>query len=403
MAYPTPTRFLPFPPNWLDAFRETFSFRSTVIQSGNGNEQTNSVWGNYPRRTLDYGVMLERLQAQRLDALLMSWSGRFFEVAHWGEGRKLATAASIGQSTIYGDFSLASFIDGGRAVIWKDSENYELVTISSSALGGFDPGMILSAPLEKNWPAGSRVFPVFPGIIEGDTAKQRISDRLTRANIRVLCDPANMGRATASSPAAVLYRGVELFLDKTNWKSGMRVQSKPDRKVLDKGTPTFEVRSVSHYHSDAMSYSAVMATTVEIASFRRFIGRREGRARPVYMPTGVDDLILVANPTSGLNWIDVEKSLYGELQAAHPARRDLILLLRDGSYITRRITYVDALTTTTDRINLDDVFGATIPMSSVKRVSFLGLYRLSDDDVSLEWRTNSVAEATLDFTLKTNP
>lgn len=403
MTYPSPTRFLPFPPNWGEAFRENFGFRTTLIKSGDGSEQTVSVSGNYPRRRLEYGVLLTRLQSQRLDSLLMSWSGRFFETAHWGEGRKLGTAAGIGDTTLYGDFSLSSFTDGGRALLWASSENYELVDIATAAIGGLDPGMELSAPLEKAWPAGTKVFPVFPCLIEAATQKVRVTDSVMRGVIHVLCDPANTPRVTASSPAATLYRGIELYLRNTNWKDGVRMQSDADRKVIDKQGGTFEVRSVSHFHPDTMEHEWLMSSPLEIAQFRQFIGRREGRAKPVYMPNATDDLTLIATPTVDLSYIDVKNSMYGELMGAHPARRDIILLLRDGTYVTRRITDVEALTTTTDRINLDDTFDSTIDISAIKRVSFLGLYRLAEDDVEMTWRTDSVATATLDLVLKNDP
>lgn len=403
MSYPTPTRFLPFPPNWKDSFRETFGFRSTLLGSGDATEQLVSLTGNYPRRTLDYNVLLTALQAQRLDALMMSWSGRFFETAHWGEVRKLGTAAGIGDDTIYGDFSLASFSDGGRALLWKDSETYELVSIATASIGGLDPGMQLTAGLTKNWPVGTRVYPVFPCIVDAVTQKQRLSDSLVRAPLRLLCDPANTPRVTASSAPSVTYRDVELFLHNTNWKNGMRVESRADRKVIDRGTGTFDVRSISHFHADTMEHEWLMSGISEIAEFRRFIGRRMGRTVPVYMPTGTEDLTLQADPISGLSHIDVSTNLYGELMGAHPARRDVIILLRDGSYVARRITDVEALTTTVDRINLDDSFSTGIARSAIKRVCFLGLYRLTEDDVEMEWRTDAVATANLDLMLKNDP
>jgi hypothetical protein len=401
VTYPAPTKFFPVPPNWKENLREDFEFYSTVIEAGDGSEETNSVSGNHPRRALEYGTLLTRLDAQRLDALLMAWSGRFFEIAHWAEAGKLISAVPIGAEYLVIDNLYGSFVAGGRAVIYASPDNYELVDLVAAAPGeaGFD--IELADGTEKAWPAGAKVFPVFPALIAASTQKARPTDSVVRSVVRFMCEPSSTPDNTGPGVATYTYLGEELYLHSTNWKDGVRVDSSAKRTVIDKRTGKIDVTSVSHFHPDTMEHTWLLHGHAEVAEFRNWLGRREGRARPVYMPTGMDDLKLVADPTSGNAYIDVETSMYGELLAAHPARRDFIMLLRNGSYVARRITSVEAITSVIDRIHFAaDPLASTVARSAVKRVSFLGLYRQQEDNTELVWHTDGTATATLDLVLK---
>jgi hypothetical protein len=405
MAYPAPTQFFPFKPNWAEPVNEEFQFRSSVFRAGDGSEQTSSISGNHPRRALEFTALLDRNESQRVDSLLMAWSGRFFDVPHWAEGTKTQAAVGVGASTLLAENAHLSFAAGGRAVLYRDAHNYEVVTLADVTPGGLTPGMTLATPTEKAWGAGTRLFPVFPGLVNGTTTKQRVNDRTIRTSFRFEFDPANTPDNTLTSGPLIeafdTYLGEELFRDVHNWRNGLATTSEADRKVLDKGTGKISVRSVSHFAPDVRQHEWLLANRTDAARFRGFLGRRLGRARPFYMPTGTDDMQLLEDP-HGTSLL-VKTEMYGQLLAGHPGRRDFIILMRDGTYHARRITSVEAITATTERVHFATMLPGGLGLAGVKRVSFLGYYRMQDDDARISWRTDTKATAALDFILKTTP
>src|SRR5690606_30474364 len=145
------------------------------------------------------------------------------------------------------------------------------------------------------------------------------------------------------------------------------------------------------------SHSWLKKNYADIAAFRGFLARRAGIGVPFWMPSATSDFTLVASALSSNTAIDVAQNDYEKQVNAHPARRDIIILLRNGSYILKRIS---SATTTADgntRLVFADTLGVDITPEDVKRISYLSLYRFTSNDIVLNWQTRGVltCEATL--------
>ena len=76
-----------------------------------------------------------------------------------------------------------------------------------------------------------------------------------------------------------------------------------------------------------------------------------------------------------------------------------MFLLRSGAPIARRVLSIqdegDA-----SRITFTEAFEQPVPRYEVKRLSYLGLYRLGADAITLSWVTRTVAEVDVNLVLK---
>ena len=132
---------------------------------------------------------------------------------------------------------------------------------------------------------------------------------------------------------------------------------------------------------------------------RAFFVRREGRRFPVWMPSGTEDFVLTAPTELGSSALRVQKSAYKALIDGNPAKRDIVLIMRNGDRLARRILDVeeDGLDAV---ITVDEGAPYIINSDNLKRISFLGLYRMATDAVSFSWRTDQVAQVQSEFVLK---
>ena len=117
------------------------------------------------------------------------------------------------------------------------------------------------------------------------------------------------------------------------------------------------------------------------------------------MPSGFADFAIREPIVGGIPSIEVQAADYSQLIRNHPARRDIVLILRDGRRLPRRIEHVEN-SGEGSTIVIDSAFDNDIPMSMVKRISYLGLYRLATDEVTFSWATPHVAEVETQFVLK---
>ena len=363
-------------------------FSSWALRSADGHVQSGSRWGNQPRRELSYNILLERDDAARADNLLFGWQGRFYGVVCWPDRSKTTAPVVAGSRLIPCDTTNRSFSVGGFVVIYKDSTTFESAEIESVSAGS----ITVTSDLQSNWPVNTRVYPVFAGLINADISGIRHTDGVVEMPVSFECEPSTTYGNTPIGGATPMYRGEELFLGKLNWVSPITFEFDSDREKIDFNTGKFYSYSSSQFSPQTKDHNWFIIGRAQAAEFRAWLGRREGVARPVYMPTGNTDLALITDILVGAASIDVEDTEYASLLATHPARRDIIVIMRDGSlprapYRRRRNHPGGA------RVYLDQTWVSTIPMSAVKRISFLNLFRQVGNKSTIRWVTDDKGTA----------
>jgi hypothetical protein len=135
---------------------------------------------------------------------------------------------------------------------------------------------------------------------------------------------------------------------------------------------------------------------------RQWFARRYGQAVPVWMPSGLEDLTLTTPVAGSASVFTVRNNGYADYVGAHPARRDIIIERYNGAPITRRITAAErGLVPQEMVLTLDSALGDNLAPADILRISFLGLYRLASDGVTISHDTDSVCtvQANLMLTL----
>lgn len=383
----------PFAPNWRSPVDETVTLRSWVLAAEDGSEQTGSESGEIARRSMEFNINLrDAAETQRFENLVFAWQSRFFGVPHWGEESRLESEVEPGDLVLSFDTFGLSIESGSLICIYRDDEENEIREVESFT----ESSVTLTTPIENYWPEGSRVYPCFVGLMSEEVSGSRETSRVGRVPVMFDFEPSVTPGNTAATAAPLTYRGKELYLGKTNWKSAMPVSFAADTQRVDLNTGKIRSYTSSSFSRIARRHNWNLYDRQDIFSFRQFLGRRQGVAKSVYMPSGTEDFTMAEPILENENILTVEKNEYGGLAGAHPARRDIIIELYDGTYFCRRIESTSDFGSFT-RLQIDSSLGVELSPSDVSRISFLTLYRFQSPSTTIRYLSDS--KATVDAML----
>lgn len=387
----------PFAPTWGSPFDETITLRSWVIAANDGSEQTGSESGEVPRRSFEFNINLRTaLQAQRCENLLFAWQSRFFGVPHWGEESRLSSDVAAGTTTLPFDTFGLSLEPGTLVAIYFDENKNEIREVDTVAIDG----VTITTGAEYDWPQGTRVYPCFVGLAAPTVSGSRETSRVGRTPMMFDCEPSVTPGNVALNEPLLTYRGKEMYLGKINWKSALPFVFTSDVERVDSNTGKFVAFSDAGFSKFSRRHNWTMFNRGELFAFRQFLGRRQGVARSVFMPSGNEDFNMAAPILASEDTLVVQKNEYGALAGAHPARRDIIIRLVDGTYFTRRIVTTSDFDSFT-RLQLDSSLGQDVQPSEVEQISFLTLYRFESPSTTIRYLTDSKATVDASMVAKT--
>lgn len=398
VQYPVPITgrrsvLFPFRPDWRTPLTETFTWTTTVTKAWSGREQRVSI-AKDPRREVGYRFTAKSDGMQLLDAVLFGWAGRFYSLPIWHEESRLLATVMPANNVLIVDTTHMTLVVGGTVVLYYDAFSYEVIEVESFT----ETSIVAKGVVDAEWPAGTKVVPAAPALPQADVRTTRILPHVGQASVTMLIDPkSRLLRMSAGTPDA-LYRGEELFLSETDWGSPLDVPYRANRFTIDSGLGPVTVIRRGAYPETGRSFRWMAKTKERAARLREFFARRAGRFKPVWMPSGTEDFILAAATDPVSPSMVVRKSQYGSMVWPSKVRRDVVIILRDGSRLLRRITDVAEGASVTV-LTLDSGFGLAIAPEDVKRISYLGLYRLADDTITFNWITNSVLTIETDLVL----
>jgi hypothetical protein len=384
----------PFPPNWKDQVNETLEFRGTLIKSHNGRVQTANV-RRKARRIFDYTIQLQGDNVQRAENLIFGWHHRLYAMPVWTEIARLTADAAAGATQIEFDPSHLSFGVGGLITLFQSPTVFEVREVES--IDGTT--VALTAPLERAWAANSKVLPAFVSALNPGLNGSRATSRILQLPVRFTAEPRST-LSGASGEASATYQGHELCLDRPNWVAGLNISFNSDHDTLDLAGPAFQLAGRSGYSEVRRDHNWWLNGYESIAEFRGWLERRGGLAVPFYMPSGLDDFRLVNDVLDSDTAIDVVQNDYETLVDAHPARRDILIQFRDGSYLALRIASSELTVAGNTRLAFSAPVGVEFTPADVSRISYLSLYRLASNAIVLSHRKRGFVTSTA--TLVTN-
>lgn len=384
----------PFKPNWKSRYTETLSWKTTVQTSYSGKFEQCIRIRDIERRAFQYALRLKKDDAVLFDLLTFGWRGRMYSTPIWSEGSRLTAAPNLGDTVLQVDTRYRTFKPGSTVAIMKSTTEYEMVQIDSLT----DSTMTLTDPIQQEL-GQAMVYPIVPCLLDGPVSTSRQSSMYLDAAVRLAMSPVDGALRTPVIAPAATFMGVELYTKETNWREPLSITVDPRDIVVDNTLGPMSAYPAADFPLITRGFKWLVKNRADGHDLLGFFGRREGRFKPVWIPSGTDDMFL-AQPALGTDIaLYMRPFEYTSLIAGHPARRYVVFLMRDGSRPVRKIQNVDRAGGFSV-LTLDEPLGFPVTPDNVKRISYLGYYRLGGDDVQFVWHTDTVAEVEVNFVLK---
>lgn len=367
---------------------ERLEWMTDILTSFNAREQRVAL-RQYPRRVFEYGFGLVGAERRTAENLLHHWQAQLWALPIWMDSQLSASTLGGGTTAITCDTIYRDFRDGGLLGLFTSPTNFEAVTISTVGAGIVN----LSEATTKVWPAGTtRIVPLRMARMLDEVQLRRFTGDSSSGVVRFEVQEDSAWPAATGGTA---YRSFPVIEQAPNW-----VQD-PEQTFLRKVARIDPGTGPAYFDEEGagavlqQSHRWLLDGRAEIDGFRRWLYARQGRLSAFWLPTFAQDFALTAPIGSSDTTIDVENCGYTTSIAQAIGRRDIRILLNNGTAYMRRITGSSVISAAVERLTISSALGAAVATNQVQAISYMDLVRQESDAIELAWWRHDVVEAAL--------
>ena len=377
-------------PDWSRGVTETLEWKTDVLQSPTGAEQRISRRLS-PRRTFEFTALVHDTGRQRFENMLWQGCAGTWAMPVYPDVFVLPAAVSSGATVLFIPTTGRDFSVGGT-VLLKTDVSPDATSRMATVAGMTRDALQLVSPLTDRWPAGSLVYPVRPAVLTEPPSLSRLTDTATTAQVRFRIAEHN---TFSDSPVLTQYRGHPVLEAETDWSESVSASYQPLIRELDNSSSIPYRLDTAGRPFWRQTHNWFTVNRQAQTSLRQLLWYLRGRQRPIWVPSRTLDF----SPTSAIsgNSVDVTGAGFSE-PGIRQGRRDICIMLADGSRHYRRITAVFRVNGA-ERLVFDGN-AITVVQHQIVSISLMTLARQDTDSVSWEHVTDAdgVARVATTFT-----
>lgn len=398
--------FLPIVPNWQNGVRDTYEFRTDVFTARDGSEQRRST-RIQPRRSFNAAVLLDG-DRQRVfaDAVNMAKDGKVL-VSDFAADAAISQATVADGATILGVDHIPTWLSGGINCALLTGRRARKIAIDH--ISGNQ--VYLSAGVAGAVGQGAQLLPLVAASLAPSNTVSIYTTMVSTSSLTIAVEPGSVVRTPDAlpfdgspvsetsqvfGPAAIFY-GRYVLLRKPNYLQRPELSFNIpfqtvdyERGVIKRYTPvpiisrTLTATYLAVSHADAMALLDVFIRT-------------KGRAGEIFVPTWGNDLPpLTATGTQSLR---VDGTDFFDAYNGDQAHKAILIRTKAGQLVPREITAMSNSGGYTT-ITLDAPHGLTL--ADIDIVSWMFVARFATDALTIDWRTNGVANIAMSFVTLAN-
>lgn len=372
--------YFPFFPQ--HGFTEELSFLTDVLRSKDGTEKRASL-RRVPRVRfkLQFREEDDGGDLLTLHHFLLGRPASTFGIPLWHESTVLTTAQSVSDTVInVRQTDYRQFIAGGVGVVFRKGLAPDIFQIDSFT----DTTITPVNPMVGDFPVGTLVMPVK---LAKATARQRGSRwPVTLGQLAVEFDVLDILEDLADLSAWGTYNSKVLIDDYNAMGRGsVREAIEADVVVLDNGVGPLEKYTFAPNGRFVTQKQWAPQGISKLWDVRALLYSLRGQQASFYMPTDRDDLVAIADLSSGSDALSI--TYVGLIYVFGNGYRDHIrVTLYDGTVYEREIIDVSQNEAGTEEyLQLASTWPTTHAFADVRRIEFLQNVRLAADTISLKY------------------
>jgi len=378
--------FMPYYP-----VEEILEWKTDIIRANKGSEQRMAL-RSAPRQSFNYNCLLaSEAQQARFDSKLFTWQKSFWYMPIWTERTLITADISITDTTITFDTTTGDYRDGGWAMLWKDSDNYEILYIDTVAAGQLN----LDSGVGATYTGNKFVMPVRLAQVQG--AVKGTNPKVASVRDTGIVFAVKNNIEITGYTAAETYNDIPVLADEHRFtKTTKEVSSDGDCSSEDYSTGRFNYFSDSEFNVMATEYGWLLESMSDIWAFRQFLHYLKGRRGLVWIPTFRADIVQQATIGAADTSFDINNVGLANDMGVNDLRTYIAFIFPDGSRIYRKITNIVNIDSSTDTLTIDYPPAQEIEVGDCY-ISFLDLYRPASDTVRLSWLLPNLMQCNMNF------
>jgi hypothetical protein len=381
----------PFTPEY--PIEESLEWLTDVIESYDGSEQRIQI-RSLPRQVISESFFLKGLDRIKSRIMLSDNQTRVFGVPVWYEARQTQVDIDGGSDTILVSTGYADFREGSTVLVWRSSDDFEVVEASSIA----SDSLSLARPIRSSFKAGTYVMPLRQARVQDSITMEDISGLYTRVDIDwSVIDNGSIDEKDLS----LVYQGYGVFTDykKINTDTAPRKINRPIELIdYESGLTAVESRmTYSRENSTKMPFQHTSRS--EIWEFKRWLSALSGKLTPIWLPSFLPDITVCAAFNDVQLTLTIQNiGLTRVVEAGNPMYAHVLFRHTNGSIYAREIISVSENDDGTETMQINEALGFSGDSSSFEAVSFIRLCRQGSDRTEFSHERYDLASIELSFT-----
>lgn len=387
----TRARVWEYPVNWRRPYRVTYSFDTEIITSRSGKEQRRAN-RHEPRKKIDFLTMIkDKVQFERFKRLMVAWQNKTWVIPDVTRTVGITSGVPVGSQTVELN-STPNWVVSGALIILKDRDQYEIGVVDSI----IGTTMTLKSQTAYSWTTTTVVLPGLACRVSPQLQTIMHTDSVGEFDVVADVIPGSEPELTPPAPLLTL-KGREWFTKKPNWERGINRTDQMVTETLDFG---HKVTYHSPYDFTTVVQQAdfVNKTLEDAEDITNFFLRLQGRQGEFYMSNFDEDMELRDVITNGQSILRMKGQELIEFYQDDTTRRAIVLSLSDGRFITRTVdsmVAVDDIEGSDTNVNINAPIAENLGLDDVDRISWLVVWRMASDSMTVEWLTNEVSRVRL--------
>ena len=380
---------LAFPPDPTTDFTERFKWYGTITKAYGGPEQRMALNDN-PKISYEFKTQVMDEEMQLFDSIMWGWQNRSFAVPVWNSYTKTSQVAGQGSSVLLvEDTAHREFKVDGLALVFAGPDMYESVEVAEV----LPDRLVLKKPLTRSWTRRVAVIPVRTMRMAKEISYGSPVANFKEINLSLV---AEVGEAVPTVAWARQYLGLPV-LDFSPDMAGDVSGTYERDMTWDEGEYSLPlIVDRTGVGSRMQNWQFTWADFAEVQSFKSLLAQLRGTQGEFWASTWAPDMTLARPTDPNSNFLRVAAARHSSMYFDRRGRSDILILLRDGTQLYRRIISATLGTGEfegTETIALSEPIPQALTPNRVTCISFLVRSRFANEAFEFKWKAQNWASS----------
>lgn len=386
-------------PNWTTPVTKQWSYLSDIAAGRTLKEQRRQL-RETPRISLSYQHTMLPHRLRAYTRFFADAPDQLTSMPDWVSKAETIGVTTIG-SQVFNVGTVPAWAAVGQLVFIQAPQGNkdEDPEVSITAIDSIGAGSItVTATSTREWPVGTIIYKGFVGRLSDDTQASLVTNFAGESTIEFEIDPSQ--EALSAEPAATeFFLSREVLTLNNNWARVPTITFSKPREVVDFGrgrVQTDSFQTGTRFNLELGFLGLDLDNTLEVESFFR---RQLGRVKEFWRSTGVPDILvseMTEDLTAGSSALTLSTTELFDIYSEDTFHKAIEIRLKDGTVLRKSIL---DWTTLQDPDRTQIVFNETfvdeVLREDIDQISWLLLWRLASDDMSMEWLTDQTGQTVL--------